>query len=461
MRAALAAMKSLPGFLCAILALLPLTLSALTTSIKDHGALADGKTMNTAAVQAAVDACAAAGGGTVVVPTGEWLTGTFELKSRVTLRLEAGAVLKASSSLEDYPPINYLHPELGAVRALIWAIGGSDIAIAGEGIIELADKPFFDWTRLRTGLKPEQDSLLQDWQRQQCVVPAKERPNQPLFFHDCRRLRVEGVIVRNSPCWTLVFSRCDGIQVRGVRMENHLQLPNNDGVHFTGSKNIVVSDCIISGGDDSLAFTGITDPASVSENIVVTNCVLTSRSAGIRIGYNAAKVRDITISNVVFKDCQRGIIIQASDNGFVENVTLTNLIIETKMFAGAWWGKGEPLVITAADSDSARIRNIAISHVRARSENSIVIVGQKRNISDITIEDYSGEYAYSANTPLYGQTLDLSPAAGRPSLLSATRIPWLNASSVAGLRLRDTRFDQQERQKQTLDLSAALHDVEP
>ncbi len=409
--------------------------SAATVSIADKGALKDGNTINTAAIQAAVNECDAKGGGTVLVPPGVWVSGGIELKSHVTLRLEPGAVLRGSSDLADYPPNGFKHPEMGETRSLIWAIGRSDVSITGEGTIELADRPFFDWKLLRTGLPAEKDALLQDWQKAQCVVTALKRPTQPIFFHDCTHLRLEGVTIRNSPCWTVTFSCSSDIQVRGVRVENNMQVPNNDGMHFSGSRNIVVSDCIIRGGDDSLAFTGITNPDSVCENIVVTNCVLTSRSAGVRLGHLSGKVRDVTLSNLVIKDSGRGFAIQAGDHGWVENVEISNVVIETRMFAGAWWGKGEPFVISAAHSDTGHIRGVSISHVRARAESGILIVGQNRNVEDVTLSDLNLEFGGSPNSPLYGQMLDLAPAPLRPSLLSEGRLPWLYADDVSRLTL--------------------------
>jgi polygalacturonase len=408
-----------------------------TISIADRGAVPDGKRLNTAAIQAAVDECAAQGGGTVLVPAGDWLTGGVALKSKVTLRLEAGAVLHASSRLEDYPTNGFKHLEMGETRSLLWAIGQTDVTLAGEGTIELADQPFFDWGLLRTGLPADQDGKLQDWQRRQCVVTAKDRPNQPIFFHGCEHVKVDGITIRHSPCWTVTFSCCTDVQVRGVRIDNHLQIPNNDGLHFTGSKNIVVSDCIIRGGDDSIAFTGITNPESVCERIVVTNCILTSRSAGIRLGHLSGKVRDVTLSNLVLHDCNRGFAIQASDGGWVEDVSISNVAIDTRMYAGAWWGKGEPFVISAAGTASGHIRGVHLSHLHGRSENSAVIVGQARNVTDIVLDDVDLAFRYSPNSPLYGRELDVAPAPLRPSILAPNRIPWLVASDVGRLELRN------------------------
>ena len=315
------------------------TASALTLSIAERGAVSDASTMNTRAIQAAVDECAAKGGGTVLVPAGVWLTGSVGLKSSVCLRLEAGAVLRASDRIEDYPTNGFRHLEMGDTRSLLWALNQSDISICGEGTIELSDRPFFDWHRLRTGLPRQKDALLQDWQRDQCVVTAGNRPNQPIFFHACHRVRIEDVTIKNSPCWTVTFSCSDDIQVHGIRIDNNLQVPNNDGIHFSGSKNIVVSDCIIRGGDDSLAFTGITDPDSVCEHIAVANCILSSRSAGVRLGHLSGKVRDVVLSNLVIRESNRGFAVQAGNGGWVENVLINNVVVETENVCGRLVGQ--------------------------------------------------------------------------------------------------------------------------
>jgi len=179
------------------LALSAVNCDAFTVSIADRGAVKDGKTINTVAIQVAVDECAANGGGTVLVPAGVWLTGSIELKSQVTLQLDAGATLRGSSSLSDYPANGFKHLEMGDTTSLLWTIHRDDVSICGGGTIDLNDRPFFDWGLLRTGLPPEKDSLLEDWQRSQCVVTAMKRPSQPIFFHDCRHIRLEGVTIRN------------------------------------------------------------------------------------------------------------------------------------------------------------------------------------------------------------------------------------------------------------------------
>jgi polygalacturonase len=434
------------------------TVSATTVSIADRGAVADGRSMDTRAIQSAVDECAAQGGGTVVVPAGIWLTGSVALKSQVSLRLEAGAILRASGNLADYPTNGFKHRELGETRSLLWAIGQTNVSIGGEGTIELSDRPFFDWDKLRTGLPPEKEAQLADWQRRQCVVTALDRPTLLIFFHGCQGVRLEGVAVKNSPCWTITFSCSENIQVRGLRIDNNLQVPNNDGLHFCGSKNIVVSDCIIDGGDDALAFTGITDPASLCENIAVANCVLRSRSCGIHIGYSSGKVRNVAINNLVIRDSSRGFAIQAGEGGWVEDVLINNVVLDTRMFAGAWWGKGEPLIISAANS-TGRIHGVTVSHLRGQADNSILVVGQDKNVSDIIIDDVELGIGKSANAALYGGELDLAPAPARPSRMAQDWIPWIYAESVAGLELRHTAVHPRDIGGRKLKLDPVLKDV--
>lgn len=129
------------------------------------------------------------------------------------------------------------------------------------------------------------------------------------------------------------------------------------------------------------------------------------------------------------------------------------------MFAGAWWGKGEPLLISAANSTSGRIHGISISHVRARAENSILVVGQNQNVGDIVLSDWDLTFTYSPNTPLYGQEFDLAPAPLRPSFMAKNDIPWIYADSVAGLELRNIKAHQVDTGGRKLALEPVIENV--
>jgi polygalacturonase len=406
-------------------------------SVADYGASGDGKTLDTRAIQAAIDACAAQGGGTVSLPAGAYLSGTLELRSHIVFRLEPGAVLQGSGDLKDYRDNGFKHNEMGETTSLIYAIDQSDIRITGGGVIDLNDRPFMHWDQPRPALPAAEAALLSARQLKECVVQPAKRPSQPIFFQNCRRLRLDDITVRNAPCWTISINSSRDIRIDHLLIDNNPVVPNNDGIHFCSSQDIVISDCIIRTGDDCLAFSGITNWDGICERIAVTNCSLQAKSAAVRLGHLASKIRNAVFSNLVISDSNRGFAIQAGDGGWVENVQVSNVVMDTRIVCGEWWGKGEPLLI--ATSGSGRISGVSFSHIRARSDNSIVVVGSHYSISNIALQDWDLTIRYGLNRPLYGRFVDVQPAPTRPAPDAEKRIPWLYAAEVRDLLVRDIR----------------------
>ena len=182
----------------------------------------------------------------------------------------------------------------------------------------------------------------------------------------------------------------------------------------------------------------ITNWTEPSERIAINNCSLRSRSAAVRLGHLASKVRNVILSNLIVHDSQRGIGVFAGDGGYVRNVLATNLILETRIVAGHWWGNGEPLVVSAADS-TGEIQDISLAGVRARSENGVVIWGHRRNIRDIQLVDWKLELGYGKNRPLLGKQIDLQPAKTRPAPDARQHIPWLTVCDTGEVRVRHVR----------------------
>jgi polygalacturonase len=407
-----------------------------TFDIRDFGAVGDGKTMNTESIRKAVESCAAKGGGKVLIPSGTYLTGSVELKSNVTLVVGEGAVLRGSDSLDDYPFIPFQHNELGKTRSLLWAIGKSGIGIEGSGIIDLNDHPFMDWDShppdgLSTGHPLSEANKLETTAR------FLDRPTQPIFFHNCERLRINGVTIRNAPCWTITASLCRDIKIVGITIDNNLRTPNSDGLHFCGSRDIVVADSVFSAGDDCIAVTGITDWEAVSENIVISNCTMRSRSAAIRFGHKASKVRNVVVSNLTIHDSNRGIAIKAGDGGWVKNLLISNIVTHNRIIPGRWWGKGEPLVI--ATDGTGLISGVSISQVRAESENGIVIAGREGSIRDVDLRDWTLKTRLGVNRALFKQVFDVQPAEPIPAPDPAKHIPGIFVAGVDGLRVWNLR----------------------
>jgi len=421
-------------------------------SITDAGAVGDGTTLNTAAIQKTIDSCSARGGGTVTVPPGVFLTGTLQLRSNVELHLEPGGILKGSPRLEDYR-LN------GRRVGLFFTQDARNVSITGEGTIDGNGDSFMDLQKAK-----KIDSAGTAWTRQRGrfreltqgvgdgpAVP-KERPYQMIIFSDCRDVTVKDVRITNSPFWTLHFADCDGVIVSGVRIWCNLLVPNNDGVDITSCSNVLIADCDIRTGDDCIAITGYAhhfdlpgykDLRHPCENIAVSNCLLVSRSAAIRIGgFDQNSMRNLTFNNITITNSNRGIGIFARDEGSIENLTFSNMIIETRLHTGDWWGNGEPIHLSSVrltkDVPLGKIRNVKFQNVVCRGESGMLFYGTAESvIENVSLEDVTFHLAEGKLSGLSGGNFDLRPVLDPKLQLFAHDIPGLYAQYVANLRLRD------------------------
>ena len=276
---------------------------------RDFGAVADGRTLDTAALQRAIDAAPA--GAAVVLSGGVFRTGTLRLKSALALEIEAGAVLEGSPDIADYADCGFKHPEMGETTSLVYALGCEDVELRGEGTVEMNGPAFMDWdfaSWCPREIAPETaDAKI----REQMVVSPKKRPTQPLFFDSCRRVTVSGLKFHDAPCWTLVFSRCEDVAVERVTVDNHRQIPNCDGVHASASRRVRVSDCTLLCGDDCFAATCITDPAGICSDIVVERCRMASRSAAVRFGHLMSRGERAVVRDCKVEESNRGLCVFA------------------------------------------------------------------------------------------------------------------------------------------------------
>jgi hypothetical protein len=288
---------------------------------RSFGAIGDGRAKDSPAVQRAVDACTTAGGGIVYLGPGTYLCGTVILKSNVTLYLEAGAVLLGSGDINDYEP-----------RHLIFASGAQDVGLAGPGKIDGQGSAF--WVHVPRPPVPEDkvwsDAIHLDWTRKKCPSPMVE-------FEDCTDVRISDVFLCNSPGWTLRPFNCDRVQIRGIVINNPVYSPNSDGIDPTGCQDLVISDCVIETGDDAIclkseSLNGAT--VRVSKNIVVTNCILSGCCNGFKFGTPTfGGFENITFSNsVIYNDdvplpsrVIAGIQLSAVDGGWVDGVVITGI----------------------------------------------------------------------------------------------------------------------------------------
>ncbi len=344
--------------------------------VREFGAAGDGKTLDTPAINKAIQACNQSGGGTVLFTHGEYVTGTFVLLSNVTLKLEAGAVIKASTNLADYKLKSEFKIENrsgisgeGARLGLIVATEAENIAIIGQGAIDGRGTYFMttdsihnpkDWdpALVREGKKflstksipwdgPLEPSMAWD-----------DRPGILIFLSDCKNVLIRDVTLRDSHNWTLHITKSEDVVISGINILNNPMIPNNDGINIS-VKNARISDCYVNAGDDAIA-------ANNCENLTVVNCTLISRSSAIRL-YQSTYC---TFSNMVIRDSNRGIGIYGSDN----HILFSDILIQTRLFNGAWWGKSEPIFITSG-GESASVSDIRFSNIIAEGEAGILVYG--------------------------------------------------------------------------------------
>ncbi len=372
-------------------------------NVKDFGAKGDGCTLNTVAIQNAIDSLES--GDTLLFENGTFLTGTISLKSDMVLKIDKGAEICGSRNIEHYRANGFYHNEMIDTVSLIYALDCDNIEITGGGVIQLSGDAFVDFdTYLPDYLDP--DTMNKAFV-EQTVIAIKKRPTQPIFFNNCKNLRIHNIKVFNSPCWTMVFSNCENILVDSVYVDNHVRIPNNDGVHFTASKNIVVKNSTFLCGDDCFAATCITNRDGVCENMEISDCLMSSRSAAIRFGHLYSHVRNVVVKNIKILPSNRGISIFSGDDGIVENVLIENVEAKTQIHAGYWWGKGEGFVICAKNA-KGKIKNVKIKDCKFIEENPSIIVGDN-NVCDVTLENCSFTYEKGYTHPYYYGKMDIQP----------------------------------------------------
>lgn len=388
-------------------------------NIMDFGAAGDGKFMNTAAFAEAI-AAAKEKKDCVYIPAGTYLTGTVNLDG-VSLYLGTGAVIRGSANLNDYPEQDFYHNELGVLRALIVNLHADNVTISGTGTIDLNGKSFYDTSTMDV---PESRIPFSEKQIAECTYPIGTRPGQCIFFYDSKNIRISGITVIDAPCWTFSFNECENVKLTGLTIDTDRNVPNDDGIHISSCRGVVISDCHISSGDDCIALSCITNWEKPCEDIVITNCILRSCSKAIVIGYIYSVIRNVTITNCIIKESNRGLCIMCNDEAaLVENVQVRNMIIDTRVRAGNWWGNGEPIFLMAVKHDDnipaeqkpvrvtdCAIRNVHIDGVSCMAENAIGIIGEGANIREVTLKNIDYIRKQSENIMLKGNTFDLAPS---------------------------------------------------
>ena len=359
-------------------------------NIKDFGAVADGKTLNTAAIQKAIDACFANGGGQVLVEGGTYMFGTIVLHSNVELHIDATATLLGSPRCEDYPERdNVRHVDTKKLprwrnACYIYAEESENVSITGMGKIDCNGESF---------VEPRENPT--HWLFKRIDAPT---PPRVVFFAGCKNVRIEDITMENLPSgWGFWIHDCDYVSFDKVKIFAEVEYENNDGIHINSSRNVTVSNCDITCGDDCLVIRA--NNASLPENkvcekVTVTNCNLTSYSGGIRVGWRqCGTIRNCSFSNIVMTDTTVGVDINIPHFTFdptkmytidcgreatlIENISFDNIIMDN-VYA-------EPVKIIVNDNPETKVeavRNLYFSNIHAKGPRGIHLKGRAENHLD-------------------------------------------------------------------------------
>lgn len=425
-------------------------------NIRDFGAKEG--ILSTACIQKAFDKANELDEATVVIPSGIFITGTINMRN-ASLHLEKGAILKGSPNPEDYYDNGFIHNEMKKCTSLLYSMQNDDICITGEGTIDLNGSAFFNYDIREI---PEYALELSPEQILECTVTYAFRPTQPIFFYKCNNIKIEAITIRNAPCWTLSFNDCENIRILNVTVDNDPVIPNNDGMHFSGCRKVFIHGCNIVSGDDCIALSSITDWNKACEDFVISDCVLSSSSKAIVLGYMHSVIRNVCISNCIIKDSHRGICIMASTKtGLIEHILVENMRIETRIRAGNWWGNGEPICIFALYHHNSNylfpapnrkvnvtIKDVQFRNISCSGENIIGIVGQDNNIQSITVDGIYYERKESKNSYLKGiNAIDVSPAVEKVSLPDDEISYWIHIQGCKNISIKNANIqDYQEKE---------------
>jgi len=379
-------------------------LHSVWADITSFGAAPDGRSLNTVAIQAAIDTSAKAGGGTVYFPPGTYLSGTLHLRDNVRLYLDSGAVLLGSRNAKDYKPGH-----------LIMAQDVNNIGIAGNGCIDgqahafWEKKPYEDYRGFRTTY---------GWVPSFAYRHPKKAPGHLIQFTGCSQIVIKDVLLKNAEKFTLYLVGCTDINISGVTVRNYLHGPNADGIDLGACSNVTISDCDIYTADDVICLKNEVPEYKhmACRDITVNNCILTTTCNGFKIGTGTqGDFENIVFSNSIIKGGKEseelarisaplvdpnhhgnalaplsGIAVETVDGGNVRGVSVSNIVMEqvrAPIFIrlgnrGRGTKKGEePLPGT--------LRDVSISNITAygASTPSSITGLPGHPVEDITIEN--------------------------------------------------------------------------
>lgn len=319
-----------------LLLAMPFVALAKDFLVVDFGAKGNGGTDDASAIQKTIDACSQAGGGNVVFSANHtFLSGPVELKSNVNIVLETHSVWKANPDESIYRKSAFGKNE-GEGMMWIWAKDIENLSFSGHGTIH------------GNGIRFMGAELFDSYELKP-VTTFDPRPHV-LTLIGVKNLSIRDITICEGAYWTVHLIGCDGALIDGINLLNNLKIRNGDGIDIDHSKNVRIANCHITSGDDAICLKNRREFEEYGSchDIVVTNCVMESRSCTVKIGSeNMDSIYHVVIDNCVIKGSNRGLGIQNRDEGTVTDVVFSNIILDCHLWSDVWWGKAEPIYVTS------------------------------------------------------------------------------------------------------------------
>jgi len=338
-------------------------------NVLKFGAIGDGKSIDTQAIQKAIDKAFAAGRQSkVIIPSGyKFLIGTLELRSGIEFFIDEGAELIISTDQNSYRE-----------SAVIYANKADGLIISGYGNIEGRALEFM------THYEEENEWwIFKPWRPKMFILKS------------CKNLILKEFTFSHAPEWGLHMLGCENVLIDGIKVRNYLDVPNCDGIDPDHCRNVEIKNCDIVCGDDAIVIKATRQETDygISSNIHIYDCILETQDSGVKIGTETTS----NINNVIFERCKiksscRGLNIQLRDEGIVENIVFKDIEFVSRYHSDPWWGRGEAISLTAIprtqETKIGKIKNVIIKNIKGKAENSIRINGTKESIiEDVLLEN--------------------------------------------------------------------------
>lgn len=367
-------------------------------NVLDYGAIPDGRTLSTKAIQQAVDDCGKAGGGKVIVAPGIFLSGPIFLRSNVEVEILAGATILASPNFDDYPAIQgrWEGNDRTIFASLFTGMDLENISITGRGAID-GQGPIWWKANGETNRMRKQAGITEREPENPPGSPLKWPRPRMINLYRCKNVFIGGITIRQSPSWNVHPVLCENINIDGITILNPNRAPNTDGIDPESCKDVRIANCHISTGDDCIILKSgyrYREGGVPTENVTITNCVFKDGWAGVGIGSETAGgIRNVVASNCVCINTRMGFYLKTARGrgNVIENVSISNWVMRdlsrTALFISMFYSGERRLM--PINEFTPTIRNIHLSDIVVDgAERAGLVEGlPERAVEDVSIRN--------------------------------------------------------------------------